>query len=202
MGVYLESSIFLALLIPIWAAVRVKAFRSARTGSSFSFKREIILNVFFIYILCLINVTLFPLEISFDRDYLWISVNLIPLVGTIREIVKTTNDPNMPSYMIGFWIKNIVGNVILLLPFGIMVPMLWSKFKSAVKTTLCAFCISLSIEVLQLLSCFVGNIGRAFDVDDILLNTIGAFIGYIIYKKFIENRKYILNKHLKRDIAS
>jgi glycopeptide antibiotics resistance protein len=173
------------------------AFRLGRARGSLSLKREVILNVFFIYILCLIGVTLFPLEISFDKNYRWISVNVIPVIVTIKDIAHTTNDPNMPSYMIKFWIKNIGGNLILLLPLGIMVPMLWGKFNGAVKTTLYAFCLSLSIEALQLASFYIGNTGRAFDIDDILLNTIGAYIGYIIYKKFIENSKYILNKHLQ-----
>jgi len=78
-----------------------------------------------------------------------------------------------------------------------MVPMFWSKFNGAIKTTLYAFCLSLSIEALQLASFYIGNTGRAFDIDDILLNTIGAYIGYIIYKKIIESSKYILNKHLQ-----
>ncbi|WP_333888176.1 VanZ family protein [Clostridium sp.] len=174
------------------------AFRSnSRIRSSFSLKREVILNVFFIYILCFIGVTLFPLKISLDRDYTWISVNVIPVMSTVKEITNITNDPNMHSFMIKFWIKNIGGNLILLFPLGVMVPILWSKFNSAIKTTFFAFCLSLSIEVLQLLSTYIGNAGRAFDIDDILLNTVGAYIGYIFYKKFIKNNKSILNKYLQ-----
>lgn len=185
MGIYFESRIIFVLLLPIWAA-RFIAFRSGKDRSGFSLKRELILNVFIIYILCLIDVTLFPLNINLYREYAWISVNLMPVMGTIKEITKTINDPNMPDYMIKFWIKNIVGNLILLLPLGIMVPMFWTKFSSAVKTTFFAFCLSLSIESLQLLSTYFGNFGRAFDVDDILLNTVGSYIGYTIYKKIIE----------------
>jgi glycopeptide antibiotics resistance protein len=196
MGIRMDSST-LALLVPIWVAVRLVAFRLGRARGSLSLKREVILNVFFIYVLCLIGVTLFPLEISFNKNCTWISVNVIPIVDTIKEIVTTTNDTNMHNDMIRFWIKNIGGNLILLLPLGIIVPILWSKFNSAVKTTTFAFCLSLSIEALQLVSFYIGNTGRDFDVDDILLNTIGAYIGYIIYKKFIENSKYILNKHLQ-----
>ncbi|MEG3068319.1 MAG: VanZ family protein [Syntrophaceticus schinkii] len=47
--------------------------------------------------------------------------------------------------------------------------------------TLFAFLFSLGIETLQLLLTLMGNIGRAFDVDDILLNTLGAFIGVSLY---------------------
>lgn len=126
MGIYIESSIVFILLIPIWV-VRLIALRSGRARSNFSLKREVVLNVFFIYILCLIGVTLFPLAISFYRDYYWISVNVIPVMSTVKEIINITNDPNMQSDMIKFWIKNIGGNLILLLPLGIMVPKLWSN---------------------------------------------------------------------------
>lgn len=198
MGIYLESKILFVFLLPIWVVVRLIAFRlNSRIRSNFSLKREVILNVFFIYILCFIGVTLFPLKISLDRDYTWISVNVIPVMSTVKEITNITNDPNMHSFMIKFWIKNIGGNLILLFPLGIIVPILWSKFNSAIKTTFFAFCLSLSIEVLQLLSAYIGNAGRAFDIDDILLNTVGAYIGYIFYKKFIENNKSILNKYLQ-----
>jgi glycopeptide antibiotics resistance protein len=189
----IDSRILFVLVLPFWAAARLKAFRLSRNKGSFSLRREVALNLFFIYIFCLLGVTLFPLRIMFEREHVWVSVNVIPFVGTIQDIVKTTKDPVMHSYMIKFWIKNIAGNLILLLPFGIMVPLLWSKFNSAVKTTFCAFCLSLSIEVLQLASAYVGNVGRAFDVDDILLNTIGAFIGYIIFKNIIERGKNLLN---------
>jgi glycopeptide antibiotics resistance protein len=64
---------------------------------------------------------------------------------------------------------------------GIILPLIWSKFRRAGKVTLFAFLFSLTIEVLQLLSCYLGNMGRAFDIDDILLNTLGAFIGITLY---------------------
>ncbi len=193
----IDSRILFVLVLPFWAAARLKAFRLSRKKGSFSLEREVALNIFFIYIFCLMGVTLFPLRIMLERQYVWVSVNVIPVVGTIQDIAITTKDPVMHSYMIKFWIKNIAGNLILLLPLGILVPILWSEFNSAVKTTVLAFCLSLSIEVLQLASAYVGNIGRAFDVDDILLNTVGAYIGYIIFKNIIERGKNLLNTRVQ-----
>lgn len=190
MGLYLEKQILFIFLIPIWIVIRGISFLlKNRPGNSFSLKREIILNAFFIYLLCLIGITLFPLRIDFGRDYNWNSVNLIPAIGTVREVINITNNPNMHSYMVRFWIKNIGGNLLLLFPIGVMMPILWSEFNSLFKTTFFAFFLSLSIEILQLLSGYIGNTGRAFDIDDILLNTIGATIGFIIYKIFIRNKK-------------
>ena len=199
MDIYLESIILFVFLLPIWIITRIIVFRlNSRIKKEFSLKREILLNIFFIYIICFIGVTLFPLKINFNADNTWISINVIPVINTVKEITNIDYDSNMYSFMIVFWIKNIVGNLILLFPLGIIMPILWNKFSNGFRVIVFAFSISLSIEVLQLLSSYIGNIGRIFDIDDILLNTIGALIGYIIYKKFIMNKLNLFkNKYLK-----
>ncbi len=180
----------LLVLIPVWIIIRIASFRANKAnGTEFLLKREIVLSVFFIYILCLTGVTLLPLSIEFDGNNHWFSVNLIPVIGTVKEVIKTTTDPNMHDYMmIKFWINNILGNAVLLLPLGVMMPTLWNKYNSMFKITIIAFCVSLSIEIMQLASVYIGNFGRAFDIDDILLNTVGASIGFIFYKMFIEKK--------------
>ena len=102
----------------------------------------------------------------------------------------------MHDFMIWFWIKNIFGNLILLLPLGLMLPILWKGFRNVTKVILFGFFLSLSIEVMQLLSVYIGNMGRAFDIDDIILNTIGVYIGYVIYRIITKNEKSILNRYL------
>lgn len=73
---------------------------------------------------------------------------------------------------------NIVGNVITFMPFGFILPMLTRKkiYKNIITVTLITSCFSFVIEAIQL----EYRIG-AFDVDDILLNTIGGFMGCFIY---------------------
>lgn len=195
MGIFLEKQILFIFMIPIWIGIRIILFKlNNRNRTNFSLKREVMLNVFFIYMLCLIGVTIFPLNIILDRGISWIPINLVPVLGTVKEVIKTTNNSNIQNYMIKFWIKNIGGNLILMFPIGVMVPILWGKFDSLIKTTFFAFCLSLGIETLQLISGYLGNIGRAFDIDDILLNTIGASIGFILCNMFIKNKKSWLSK--------
>lgn len=187
MGIYLEKQVLFIFLIPIWMIVRIiLIYLSKKSRSKLFWGREISLSIFFIYILCVLSVTLFPLLIQFTNKSNEISINLIPIVDTAKEVANITSDASMHNFMIKFWIKNIFGNILLLFPLGIMLPMLWKKFNSLSKTILFAFCLSLSIETLQLLSGYIGNVGRAFDIDDILLNTIGAFIGFIVYNSGIK----------------
>jgi len=77
------------------------------------------------------------------------------------------------SYLVA---KNILGNIIGFIPLGILLPVLFARLQKAGKTILSVFLISLGFETIQLLF----DLG-VFDADDLLLNTVGGAIGYIIY---------------------
>ena len=92
--------------------------------------------------------------------------------------------------------------MLLLLPFGLLLPMLWEKFENIRNTLLISFIFSFSIEILQLLSYYIGNRGRSFDIDDIILNTFGAWIGYMFYKKILlkmSNKQFLNGIHRNVD---
>jgi glycopeptide antibiotics resistance protein len=185
MGIRLEIEFLFIIILPMWILVRVVSILKNRSKVQFSIEREIVLNLFLVYILCFIGITLFPLMITWDGSKGMVSVNLVPVFNTIDSVINIPQDPQMHNFMIRFWIKNILGNTLLLFPFGLLLPILWRKFYNVRKTLLYSFLFSLGIEIIQLLSYYVGNIGRSFDIDDIILNTFGAWIGYMIYKKIV-----------------
>ena len=84
-----------------------------------------------------------------------VNLNLIPLLG-----------------IIGDW-KNSILNVLLFVPLGIMLPILWNRFRTGTRTVLFGFGISLAIELLQMLTF------RATDVNDLITNTLGAYLGFL-----------------------
>lgn len=93
------------------------------------------------------------------------------------------------------WIaySNIFGNVVIFIPFGFFMPMA-SKYKSFFLTTFYSFGLSLLVETCQLFT----RVG-CFDVDDILLNTIGGLVGYIIFAILrLTRRKQDANHSRKR----
>lgn len=75
------------------------------------------------------------------------------------------------------WISfaNLFGNVLIFIPFGFFMPMA-SRYRSFFLTILYSFGLSFLVEAFQL----VTKVG-SFDVDDLLLNTIGGVIGYIVF---------------------
>lgn len=87
-------------------------------------------------------------------------------------------------YPIGskLFIKNIVGNIILFIPYGLYLSYHLKISKSYIIAFL-GLSFSFLIEVIQI------KIGRVFDVDDILLNVLGCLIGFYIFKLLFEKKK-------------
>ena len=72
-------------------------------------------------------------------------------------------------------VTNLFGNVLIFLPFGFFMPMA-SKHRSFLSTSFYSLALSLIVEISQLFM----KVG-CFDVDDLLLNTIGGMLGYIVF---------------------
>lgn len=74
-------------------------------------------------------------------------------------------------------ISNLIGNILLTLPLALYLPILFTNLRKCWKTSLVGLAIILFVEVIQFL------FGRgSFDIDDIILNMVGIFIGYVIWK--------------------
>lgn len=71
---------------------------------------------------------------------------------------------------------NLVGNVVAFMPLGFILPEVWDQLNRWYTITLLGFIFSLWIETAQLIS----RVG-SFDVDDLLLNTVGALSGYFVF---------------------
>lgn len=85
-------------------------------------------------------------------------------------------------------VLNLVGNVVAFVPFGALLPLLVKRARSLIKTSLLGFEFSLLVEIVQLFS----KVG-SFDVDDMLLNTLGVLGGYVLF-----HLMYIMHWHKKR----
>ncbi len=90
-------------------------------------------------------------------------MNLVPFSEILRYKVGT----KMFNY-------NVLGNIIIFLPFGYLVGE-YVNPKKIWPILITTFVTSLAIEFVQL------QIGRSFDIDDILLNVVGGLLGYLIY---------------------
>ena len=75
------------------------------------------------------------------------------------------------------WFLQIALNVVLFIPFGFMLPIINQHNQSFFTTLFYGFLFSFAIEVMQ----YITGRGLA-DIDDLINNTLGAVIGYLIYR--------------------
>ena len=145
------------------------------------FYQEILNLIFLIYIL-----QLFQIVTTTDINLYVGGINLIPF----KEMMR------FPVGSLGF-IKNTLGNIVLFIPYGFFC-FYYTKEKRINFGILVAILASFCIEFVQFL------IGRAFDIDDIILNVLGAIIGFLIYKLlFLISKAFNIKKyHIIVDILT
>lgn len=73
-------------------------------------------------------------------------------------------------------VKQVGGNVVLGMPFGVLLPVLFPRTRGLLRVVAMTAFVMLTVEVAQGLLVT----GRAFDIDDVILNSLGAFTGYLI----------------------
>lgn len=93
------------------------------------------------------------------------SLVLIPFADMI-SVVKSPEAPGLGPFV------NIAGNIALLFPLGLFLPLFWRWFERAGRTIRWCFGTSLSIELIQLVA------GGVTSADDLLLNTLGGALGF------------------------
>lgn len=145
------------------------------------FYQEVLNLIFLIYIL-----QLFQIVTSTDINLYVGGINIIPFKEMFRYSIGS----------LGF-IKNTLGNIILFIPYGFFC-FYYTKEKRISVGILVSFIASFCIEFVQYL------IGRSFDIDDIILNVLGAIIGFLLYKLlFLVSKVFNVKKyHLLIDILT
>lgn len=96
-------------------------------------------------------------------------LELIPFADMI-SVVKSPEAPGLGPFV------NIAGNIALLFPLGLFLPLFWRWFERAGRTIWWCFGTSLSIELIQLAA------GGVTSADDLLLNTLGGALGFAAAK--------------------
>ena len=144
------------------AAFLLLRFLLCRTGrlSRHSLPHEIGLALFALYLAAVLSLTFLPFR--FDPGAGEFAFN-----STLLAIAQGT-------YTAGSWVwAMMLGNVLMLIPFGFLVPLLWERLRGW-RVLPVGLCFILAIELLQPLT------GRSFDIDDILLNFLGVLTGALL----------------------
>ena len=88
-------------------------------------------------------------------------------------------------------------NILMTIPLGFLLPVIWSDFRSLKKVMLAVFLLSLTIETAQL---FTG--WRLSATDDLIANTLGAMVGYFMFKVMLKVFKNLENNSIPSKIKN
>lgn len=154
-------TIFLVVII----SIRLTSIRV--NNEKFVFYREFLNLIFVIYALLLYHL-LTNTELNKTSGF-----NLIPFTEILRYEFGTY----------GFY-WNVLGNIALFIPYGYFV----SGYVNANKVSHILWVSLITSATVEFVQYFIG---RSFDVDDILLNVVGAIIGFLLYIGFTAIRKHL-----------
>lgn len=162
-----------AIALPCWLLFRLYRRRTSRRPPSA--RREILLLTFVVYLLGLAALTLTPngssrlraesaprFELRPNPTSLTCSSASLPSVGNARAFCK----------------ENALGNVLLFFPLGVLLPLVWGQLRFS-RGLLIALALSFGIELVQYLSWGWGS-HRSADVNDVVLNGLGASLGLAV----------------------
>lgn len=143
--------------------------------------KELLGLSFVIYILCLFQV------VTFQDNVSWATNNFIPFKEMFRYDIGSR-----------LFVKNVLGNALMFLPYGFFISY-YLKNKKPWLTLILTVIASFSIELVQMV------IGRVFDIDDILLNLLGGYLGYVVYYwmgRFYEKLPKVFKSELSLNIVA
>ncbi|MDF2628320.1 MAG: hypothetical protein K0R39_2151 [Symbiobacteriaceae bacterium] len=135
-----------------------------------------------VYFAALLRVILFKYSHSFqvmlgsvDRPPLSERIRFINLVPFRSIAFYLTTDLNP-------WIavENLAGNLLAFVPLGFLVPLLFPRLNKGWHTAAVSFAVSLSLEMVQLLTAM-----GQFDIDDLLVNVLGAIVGWMLLRGLV-----------------
>ena len=183
-----DMGFYMVLILPVIIVIRI--FQIIKSEKKTRISRELGITLFFMFLTGLLSQTILP-AVSVQGGGIQLingdhqAINLEPF----RVLTETYNAAKYLDLWQPFLI-NFVGNIVMFIPIGFLLPLLWKKFDRAWRTVGIGFLLSLIIEILQLPQM------RSSDVDDLWLNTLGACIGYVLYKILPNNFKKSFNiKH-------
>ncbi|KAA0546268.1 VanZ family protein [Bacillus sp. BGMRC 2118] len=139
-------------------------------GKKLMLRQMTLLTAFAVYVAGVIHFTFFPLEVNIG-----IYANQTPWYQTINYIPILTIDA-----------KTFLLNIIMFIPLGMFLPLLNQGVKSVKRIAQIGFYSCLGIELIQSVIKITLGSGRSTDINDLLANTLGAVIGFLLIRSVMK----------------
>ncbi|MDV9172842.1 VanZ family protein [Streptomyces sp. W16] len=118
-----------------------------------------------VYLAGVLGLTILPITVTYGKY-----ANQMPWENQLQLIPLITAD------------FSFVPNVLMLVPFGMLLPLVSAKASSLWRVTAWTALVSASIEVTQCLMYVLFNDARSVDVNDLIANTLGGMVGYLVIR--------------------
>lgn len=158
-----------ALLVLIFISTLV--FLMIGPRKEWPLTRKVVCLLFFMYLGCTFSLTLFPINIFTSSN----AIHNLPF-GMQANVINLS-----PLAWTKYDLSQSIGNILLLVPLGFLLPILSKKFSSLGTVAFTGLLLSLIIESTQLAMNFFYLGNRIFDVSDLLLNTVGCIVGWFSF---------------------
>lgn len=180
---YLEAMlIYMFIGAPIYLLGRFLYFKQKKRKGNWS--KELLLFLFVMFCIGVASQTIIPKWYTMvgqdGKEHIYMnrlegirSINLLPF-STIFSYLALSNDQVSNWNQVS--LINLLGNVLVFVPFGIFLPLIWKPFRKFSTLLWMSISIPLFIEITQLF------IGRSTDIDDVILNALGIISGFCLYK--------------------
>ncbi|PRR82472.1 VanZ like family protein [Clostridium luticellarii] len=145
----------------------IMAVEENKNGHKYEWKHFAWVYIFFIYLMLVFICTGTGNIHEFTR-----------YKGMSETITRLTEINLVPFSSTSGGIVTHAANSVMFMPFGFLLPFIWRQFRSSLKVACTGLFFSLAIELSQLLNM------RATDIDDLIMNTLGAFLGWMVFYLF------------------
>ena len=108
-------------------------------------------------------------------EQLKMNINLIPFQTIQEYMILLVYRRNV--HIVNNALLNLFGNIAAFIPLGFFLPCLWKKLQSLKKLLFCSGVVVLTIELIQLIT-----LRGSCDIDDLILNLFGVFLGFWLFK--------------------
>lgn len=140
------------ILVPVFLILYATVYRR-------NLRKSVLYCMFSLYLAAVFSLVGIP-NVTYVRFE--VNLNLIPILGIAEDF------------------KNSILNILLFVPLGFLLPILWKKFREKRNALLFGLGMSLVIEILQMFTY------RATDVNDLITNGLGTFLGFLSAKMLIK----------------
>ena len=172
------------LIVPLFVLIWIGVVTFLWSKKKKSFAYLIFFTIFYVYIVKVLDYTLFQFQSLLLLKYFMPNLilngqpagkdlNLIPLITLTPQDLETS-----------------LLNILLLIPFGFGLPFI-TNFRMQ-KIVVIGALFSIAIEFLQLITGFMAKITfRIADINDVIFNTLGVAIGYMLFVGFVRSYRHL-----------